>query len=90
MTAAAPAPGRLACHRCLLPFAGWGQVHLVSRTEAEKQLKDILLAGHGGELDPDGGPAWATTEIAPTDFDPESKMEQKFRASLWSGCRCWA
>ena len=74
--------GRLACHRCLLPFAGWGQVHLVSRTEAEKQLKDILLAGHGGDVDPDGGPAWATTEIAPTDFDPESKMEQKFRASL--------
>jgi ATP-dependent helicase YprA (DUF1998 family) len=74
--------GRLACHRCLLPFAGWGQVHLVSRTEAEKQLKDILLAGHDGELDSDGGPAWAITEIAPTDFDPESKMEQKFRASL--------
>ena len=74
--------GQLACHRCLLPFAGWGQVHLVSRTEAEKQLKDILLAGQDGELDPDGGPAWVITEIAPTDFDPESKMEQKFRASL--------
>lgn len=74
--------GRLACHKCLLPFAGWGQVHLVSRTEAEKQLKEILLAGRQTELDPDGGPAWRITEVEPTDFDPESKMEQKFRASL--------
>ena len=74
--------GRLACHKCLLPFAGWGQAHVVSRTEAEKQLKDILVAGSQAELEPDGGPAWAITAVAPTDFDPESKMEQKFRAVL--------
>jgi ATP-dependent helicase YprA (DUF1998 family) len=74
--------GRLACHRCLLPFAGWGQVHLVSRTEAEKQLREILLAGADGEIGPDGGPPWKITEVQPIPFDPESKMEQKFRASL--------
>ena len=74
--------GRLACHKCLLPFAGWGQAHVVSRTVAEKQLRDILLAGSHTDLDPSEGPEWAVSEVAPTDFDPESKMEQRFRATL--------
>jgi ATP-dependent helicase YprA (DUF1998 family) len=73
---------RLACHKCLLPFAGWGQTHLVSRTEAEKQLKDILSAGSQAEPSSDGGPAWIITEVSSIDLDPESKMEQKFRAVL--------
>lgn len=74
--------GRLACHRCLLPFAGWGQAHVVSRVEAEKQLKDILLGGSGADLDPAAAPPWTVTEVASIEFDPESKMEQKFRAVL--------
>ncbi|HEV7772337.1 MAG TPA: DEAD/DEAH box helicase [Conexibacter sp.] len=74
--------GRLACHKCLLPFAAIGQTHLVSRAEAEKQLKDVLVAGSQAEVGPDGGPAWEVTEVAPTDFDHESRMEQKFRAAL--------
>jgi ATP-dependent helicase YprA (DUF1998 family) len=74
--------GRLACHRCLLPFAGLGQTHLVSRTEAEKQLHELLVAGSPGGLDANGGPDWTITKVEPVDFDPESKMEQKFRAVL--------
>lgn len=74
--------GRLSCHKCLLPFAGWGHAHVVSRVEAEKQLGDILVAGSGAELEQAAAPPWAITEIASIDFDPESKMEQKFRATL--------
>ena len=74
--------GRLACHKCLLPFAGWGHAHVVSRVEAEKQLRDILVAGSGVELDPSSAPPWTITEVAAIEFDPESKMEQKFRAVL--------
>lgn len=74
--------GRLACHKCLLPFAAWGQAHVVSRVEAEKQLKDILVAGSSVELEPATAPEWDITEVASIEFDPESKMEQKFRAVL--------
>jgi len=70
--------GRLACHRCLLPFAASGQVDQVSRAAAERHLRDLLAAG-----DPDAHPAtamgWSVTEIEPAAPDTESHLEQRFR-----------
>lgn len=73
---------RLACHKCLLPFAPSWQTRSISRAEAEKQLRDILLGGAPGEVPADGPPAWTTTTEPTTVFDPESMMEQKFRKVL--------
>jgi hypothetical protein len=69
--------GLLACHRCLLPFAGPRQGRLVSRVEATRQLEEIL---RGGSEDPDA--EWDVDNVPPTTFDPETKIEQKFRAVL--------
>lgn len=73
---------RLSCHLCLLPFAGPGQGELVSRVEAERLLRDILLGGTGEEIEPTRTPGWKVTKESGVDFDPESKLEQKFRAVL--------
>ncbi len=37
--------GRLACHRCLLPFAPPWQVEHVAREAAERHLRALLTAG---------------------------------------------
>jgi hypothetical protein len=71
---------RLACHKCLLPFVAPWQVRSASRAEAEKQLRDILLAGGTGDVAVSG--TWDTTDEPIVDFDPESMMEQKFRQVL--------
>ncbi len=74
---------RLACHRCLLPFAAPHQVRSVSRAAGERHLRDIL---HGGALKPDVDPTlemgWSCTSLEPTGFDAESNLEQRFRAVL--------
>ncbi|MEU6137577.1 Zn-binding domain-containing protein [Nocardioides sp. NPDC047086] len=69
--------GRLACHRCLLPFARPGNARLVSRSEAERLLGDLLRAGTNEPLD-----SWTVTDVPVVSFDPESKMEQLFRKRL--------
>jgi ATP-dependent helicase YprA (DUF1998 family) len=71
---------RLACHRCLLPFAAPHQVRSVSRASAERHLRDILTSGVGDE--PPAEMGWSCTESEPTVFDPESDLEQRFRAVL--------
>ena len=72
---------RLACHRCLLPFAAPHQVRSVSRAAGERHLRDILNSGVGiGEPTPKM--AWKCTTTQPTGFDPESNLEQRFRALL--------
>ncbi|MGY1709132.1 DEAD/DEAH box helicase [Geodermatophilus sp. SYSU D00758] len=71
---------RLACHRCLLPFAAPHQVRSVSRAAAERHLRDILTSGHGDE--PADEMDWTCTLTEPRDFDPESDLEQRFRAVL--------
>ncbi|GAB2776637.1 DEAD/DEAH box helicase [Nocardioides salsibiostraticola] len=76
------AQGRVACHLCLLPFAGYGQSKLVSRVEAERVLLDILRSGVPSDEEPDVSGGWDVTEEAGLAFDPESKMEQKFRQVL--------
>ncbi len=69
--------GRLACHRCLLPYAG-GNLDLVSRANAEQHLTEILGATGGGVPEEMG---WAVTEVAPAvDPSDESHLEKRFRA----------
>lgn len=69
---------RLACHRCLLPFASPHQVRSVSRAAAERHLHDILTSGLGGDVPEEIG--WSCTTVEQTIFDPESVLEQRFRA----------
>jgi ATP-dependent helicase YprA (DUF1998 family) len=70
---------RLACHRCLLPFAMPWQVDSVSRAVAERHLHAILTAG-----DPNADPAdetsWSLTVEEPQPAGTESHLEQSFRA----------
>ncbi len=73
---------RMACHQCLLPFAAPGQDRHVSRAEAQRLLHEILHAGLQTDEEPDPNGSWKVTEVAVQGFDPESKMEQKFRAVL--------
>ncbi len=69
---------RLACHRCLLPFASPWQLDLVSRAAAERHLREILTAGLRN-ADPGPDMTWSVTEIEPTAQDAESHLEQRFR-----------
>ena len=72
---------RLACHRCLLPFAGgMHPVDLVSRQAAERHLRAILASGHT-DVDPVSWAdhAWTTTDVPPGKDSTESHLEQHFR-----------
>ena len=71
---------RLACHRCLLPFARPDQVDHVSRQDAERLLH-LLLVGDASE-EPTQETTWVTSEIPPGNFDPESHLEQLFRVAF--------
>jgi ATP-dependent helicase YprA (DUF1998 family) len=73
---------RLACHRCLLPFARAHEVPHVSRALAERHLADILFAGSSEGAEPPVALAWNVTEKPPVDVDIESHLEQAFRAVL--------
>lgn len=63
---------RLACHRCLLPFAPPARLDVVSRASAEQHLGALLLEGR----------AWDLVKEPVEQFDPESVIEKKFRAVL--------
>ena len=69
---------RLACHRCLIPFAAGGNISSVSRSAAERHLRAILTSGM-----PDAEPAtemsWSLTTHEPALPSPESHLEQSFR-----------
>jgi ATP-dependent helicase YprA (DUF1998 family) len=74
---------RLACHRCLLPFASPHEMDKVSRATALKLLDDIL------DVHPDAAPdldAWTAgiTEQAPppTPTSDESFLEREFYAAF--------
>jgi ATP-dependent helicase YprA (DUF1998 family) len=71
---------RPACHLCLLPFRGTHQIRLISRAAAERHLREILTAGAGGE--PPAEMTWHCTRNAHVKQDPESLLEQKFRAVM--------
>ncbi|HET8969792.1 MAG TPA: Zn-binding domain-containing protein, partial [Candidatus Nanopelagicales bacterium] len=78
--------GRLACHRCLLPFAPRNRPDAVSRVAAERHLRAILTAGAGGE--PPAEMAWdcTTQEPAPA-TSAESHLEQHFRSRFTAQVR---
>jgi ATP-dependent helicase YprA (DUF1998 family) len=71
---------RLACHRCLIPFAPTraGGLTFVSRVVAERHLRTILTGG-----DPSATPAgtmdWTLTSEEPPISSTESHLEQSFR-----------
>lgn len=65
--------GRMACHRCLLPYAS-GRAEFVSRSSAVRSLE--LLLGVSEEGAPE---TWPITQIDPGREDPESNLEQWFR-----------
>ena len=72
---------RDACPDCLLPFAEPRRSHLVSRAEAENQLR-ALLEETDQPLDRTAAEVWTIAARPPGGFDLESKLEQKFRAVL--------
>ncbi|GAA3809743.1 DEAD/DEAH box helicase [Cellulomonas soli] len=71
---------RLACHRCLLPFALSGHVQKVSRASAERHLQRLLAVPDGGTADPS---AWPITRDAPTQTATgDSVLEQELYRRL--------
>ena len=70
---------RLACHRCLLPFAPSRSADKVSRVTAERHLRAIL---QGDEHTVPTDLAWTVTNVEVDPPDPETKIEQKFRRVL--------
>ena len=69
---------RLACHRCLLPFAAPWLVDSVSRAAAERHLRAILTAG-APDAEPAGEMSWSLTTEEPVPPSVESHLEQSFR-----------
>ena len=75
---------RLACHRCLLPFAG-NRPDTVSRKVAERHLRTILCGGGApdGRADDaeDAAPSiWSVTTEEPASGATASPLEIRFRA----------
>ncbi|UFU01872.1 DEAD/DEAH box helicase [Ruania suaedae] len=73
---------KLACDRCLLPFAGVHEVRYVSRAAAERHLRTILLSGKATDDAVPEAMSWTVTEEEPAAPDKESQLEQKFRQVL--------
>jgi ATP-dependent helicase YprA (DUF1998 family) len=71
---------RLACHRCLVPFApiSVGGLSRVSRSAAERHLRAILTSG-APEATPSDTMSWSLTTHEPGLRSPESHLEQSFR-----------
>jgi ATP-dependent helicase YprA (DUF1998 family) len=77
--------GRLACERCLLPFAAPGQVAHTSRSVAARHLAGLLAGrefGPGDELVVPDTMGWTVTADEPGTDDPESHLEKRFRVKL--------
>ncbi|MFJ4108639.1 DEAD/DEAH box helicase [Oerskovia enterophila] len=79
--------GKLACDRCLLPFAPAHLVSQTSRATGQRYLGEILRSGartEPGEDEPTVPEemAWTVTADEPPSPDPESQLEQKFRQVL--------
>jgi len=66
---------RLACHRCLLPFASPLETNRVSRSSAERHLRVLLALPENAETAE--GTTWTVTEVAPRE-EPESHLEHAF------------
>lgn len=74
---------RLACHRCLLPFAAPQEMDKVSRATALKLLDDILDVGAHATPDLDDWTAGVTEKAPPpTPISDESFLERDFYFSF--------
>lgn len=74
---------RLACHRCLLPFASPQELDKVSRATALKLLDDILDVGAHATPDLDDWTAGVTEKAPPpTPISDESFLERDFYSSF--------
>lgn len=77
--------GKLACEKCLLPFAALHDVPRTSRSAAERHLANLLTGrefGPGEEPEvPDTMP-WAVTETEPEIAESESDLEKRFRVAF--------
>ena len=69
---------RLACYRCLVPFASAGLLNRVSRSAAERHLRAILTSGTP-DTEPADAMSWSLTAKEPVLPSPESHLEQSFR-----------
>jgi ATP-dependent helicase YprA (DUF1998 family)/Zn-finger nucleic acid-binding protein len=69
---------RLACYRCLVPFAPAGLLDYVSRSAAERHLRAILTSGMP-DAEPADAMSWSLTAKEPVLPSPESHLEQSFR-----------
>ena len=69
---------RLACYRCLVPFAPAGFLNRVSRSAAERHLRAILTSGTP-DAEPADAMSWSLTAKEPVLPSPESHLEQSFR-----------
>ncbi|WP_397518900.1 DEAD/DEAH box helicase [Rhodococcus pyridinivorans] len=77
--------GKLACDRCLLPFASLQHIRYTSRSAAEHHLETLLTGReHAPDDDidmPDEMP-WHVTESEPEIEDGESDLEKRFRVEF--------
>jgi ATP-dependent helicase YprA (DUF1998 family) len=69
---------RLACYRCLIPFAPVGSINRASRSAAERHLRAILTSGTP-DAEPADAMSWSLTTHEPALPTPESHLEQSFR-----------
>lgn len=72
--------GRLACHRCLLPFAAPRQAPRVSRESARRHLRTILVGNR--EDDPAAHQVWMPQDKAAAPHPAESNLELHFRIAF--------
>ena len=74
--------GKLACERCLLPYASLHDVPRTSRSAAERHLASLLAGREFGPTDEIVVPAampWIVTEDEPELGESESDLEKRFR-----------
>lgn len=74
--------GKLACEKCLLPFASFPEVRYTSRSAAARHLRTLLLGREVSVDDdqpiPESMP-WLVTADEPSIADMESNLERRFR-----------
>lgn len=76
---------RLACHKCLLPFATPWQIDSVSRATAERYLFQLLSSGKTTEAPIDAAPTfddWSVSTVDTSVPSEESLLEQLFRVKF--------
>ncbi|MFC7751869.1 helicase-related protein [Tsukamurella soli] len=79
------ATGKLACEKCLLPFASLADIRFTSRASADQHLTTLLTGREHAPDEESVVPAampWQVTEIEPEIVDDESDLEKRFRVAF--------